>query len=107
VVLATHSSLTGPLHARRLRLLPWKRGTQPRAWVALAAPAGISSNTLTALRRHAVQVVSRPAWQSLLRRDGLMPAGPASEASDGFLSSGVATAKYLRRLTNRFIERNS
>jgi tripartite-type tricarboxylate transporter receptor subunit TctC len=103
VLLATHSTLAGALQHHRLRLLRWTSGPQPRAWVALAAPDGVSANELRTLRHQARAVVSDPRWRALLRKDGLTPVSPGAIVPTAFLAKGTTTSRRLQQLAQRYV----
>jgi tripartite-type tricarboxylate transporter receptor subunit TctC len=83
-VVAPHSALREELSEKRLRELHWPgpRRVSPRSWLAVIAPAGLSSAELTALRAQTRHLCSGTTWTTMLGRDGLLrmtPSGPALE----------------------------
>jgi hypothetical protein len=96
-VAVPHSALRGAEH---LRELPWPSTGRlaPRSWVAIVAPAGLSSSELSALRAQARQLCAGSTWTAMLRSDGLLPMAPSGPALKGFVRRDIDEESRLQAL---------
>jgi tripartite-type tricarboxylate transporter receptor subunit TctC len=104
VVVAPHSALRMELHSDRLRELPWPAslGAVPDAWLAIVAPAGLSSAELAALRSQAHHLCGG-TWTEMLRSDGLSPVAPSRLQLEDFLHTDIDEANRLQILATRIV----
>jgi tripartite-type tricarboxylate transporter receptor subunit TctC len=105
VVVAPRSALRGGLHSGNLRELPWPapRNTMPSAWVAVLAPAGLSSTELATLRTQASHLCSGSTWTRMLRGDGLSPVSPTKRQLAGYVRNDIGEASRLQSLAERIV----
>lgn len=103
VLLAPRSAILPRLGAGRLRTLPWPAGVRPApTWVELLAAPGTSGADVGRLRAEIQTLVRSPAWRTLLRRGGQVPAPALSGSSlQGFLASQSADLVSLQQTAAR------